>query len=192
MEKATKEVVSNLAGEVRFSGIVSEEKTDRQGNITRIAQRGGLIWVCAGEVYNLPPGAEAVVKNGDLVDRNSVLAETRVVTEHGGIVRCRDASAPEGEEELSKAPREVEIITASVILNNARVRAESTGSGSSYTIETGKGQLFSLKATPGTKVANSQVVAELIDDRYRTKTGGLIKYAGVEVQKKGARYQAGL
>ena len=32
---------------------------------------------------------------------------------------------------------------------------------------------------------NGQVVAELIDDHYRTTTGGFLKFAGVEVQKKG-------
>lgn len=37
-----------------------------------------------------------------------------------------------------------------------------------------------MKAAPGTKVINGQVVAELIDDHYRTKTGGILKYAGVE------------
>ncbi|MGH2415802.1 MAG: DNA-directed RNA polymerase subunit beta'', partial [Microcystaceae cyanobacterium] len=50
------------------------------------------------------------------------------------------------------------------------------------------GQRFLLKATPGTKVQNHAIVAELIDDRYRTQTGGLIKYADVEVAK-GSRKQ---
>lgn len=54
-EKATKDVASDLAGEVKFSNLVPEEKRDRQGNTTRIAPRGGLIWVLSGEVYNLPP-----------------------------------------------------------------------------------------------------------------------------------------
>jgi len=35
---------------------VPEEKTDRKGNTTRIAQRGGLLWILSGEVYNLPTG----------------------------------------------------------------------------------------------------------------------------------------
>lgn len=61
-EKASKDVTSDLSGEVLFEGLVQEEKTDRQGNMTRLAQRGGLIWVLSGEVYNLPPGAEPVVK----------------------------------------------------------------------------------------------------------------------------------
>ncbi len=181
-ERATKDVASDLAGEVRFAEVVPEEKKDRQGNTTRIAQRGGLIWVLSGEVYNLPPAAEPVVKNGDRVDVNSVLAETRLVTENGGVVRL-----PEDDE--SKGGREVEIVTSSVLLDQARVYVEAPQGREQYFIETGNGQRFSLIATPGTKVMNNQVVAELIDDRYHTQTGGIIKYSGVEVAKKGKAKQ---
>jgi DNA-directed RNA polymerase subunit beta' len=177
-EKATKDVASDLAGEVRFSDIVPEEKKDRQGNTTRIAQRGGLIWILSGEVYNLLPGAEPVVKNGDRVETNSILAETKLITEHGGTVRIP-------QETNSKGTREVEIITASVLLDQARVYAESYQGREHYFIETQQNQRFSLIAAPGTKVANNQVVAELIDDRYRTQTGGIIKYSGVDVAKRG-------
>jgi DNA-directed RNA polymerase subunit beta' len=177
-EKATKDVASDLAGEVKFSDLAPEEKKDRQGNTTRIAQRGGLIWILSGEVYNLPPGAEPVVKNGDRVETSSILAETKLITEHGGIVRI----PPESE---SKGGREVEIITASVLLGEARVYAESYQGREHYFIETQHNQRFSLIATPGTKVANNQVVAELIDNRYHTQTGGIIKYSGIEVAKRG-------
>lgn len=181
-EKATKDVASDLAGEVRFADIVPEEKKDRQGNTTRIAQRGGLIWILSGEVYNLPPSAEPSVKNGDRVEVGSVLAETKLVTEHGGVVRLPQES--EG-----KAGREVEIITASVLLDQARVRLDSSQRGDQYIIETTHHQRFFLKATPGTKVVNHQVVAELDDHSYRTQTGGIIKYSGVEVSKKGKAKQ---
>ncbi|GAB4132089.1 MAG: hypothetical protein Fur0046_01570 [Cyanobacteria bacterium J069] len=177
-EKASKDVASDLAGEVKFADLVPEEKRDRQGNITRIAQRGGLIWVLSGEVYNLPPGAEPVVKNGDRVEANSILAKTKLVTENGGTVRLPQ----DGE---GKAGREVEIITASVLLNQARVIAESQQGREHYIIETPHNQRFSLIATPGTKVVNKQVVAELIDDRYHTQTGGIIKFSGIELEKRG-------
>jgi DNA-directed RNA polymerase subunit beta' len=114
-EKAAKDVAGDLAGEVLFAGLVPEEKTDRQGNTTRIAQQGGLIWILSGEVYNLPPGAEPVVKNGDAVQPGSVLAETKLVTANGGVVR------------LTPGKREIDIITASVLLDEALVRVESTG-----------------------------------------------------------------
>ncbi len=176
-ERKTKDVSSDLAGEVVFADLVSEEKTDRQGNKTRTASRGGLIWVLSGDVYNLPPGAEPVVKNGDQVEPGTVLAETKLVSLHGGVVRH-----VEGE-------REIEIITASVQLDQAKVRMESTGGREQYVIYTANNQRFLLKATPATKVQNNQVVAELIDERYRTNTGGIIKYAGVEVAKRGKAKQ---
>ena len=46
-EKVTKEVASDLAGELKFAQLVQEEKVDKQGTTTRIAQRGGLIWILA-------------------------------------------------------------------------------------------------------------------------------------------------
>lgn len=181
-EKATKDVPSDLAGEARFTDLIPEEKRDRQGNTTRIAPRGGLIWILSGEVYNLPPGAEPIVKNGDRISANDVLAETKLVTEHGGIVRLPE----QGE---GKGGREVEIITASVLLDTAEVEIESHQGREHYIIQTQHNQRFSLKATPGTKVQNNQVVAELIDDHYRTHTGGILKFSGVEVAKRGKAKQ---
>jgi DNA-directed RNA polymerase subunit beta' len=182
-EKATKDVASDLAGEVKFADVVPEEKTDRQGNTTTTAAQGGLIWILSGEVYNLPPGAEPVVSNSDRVSVGSILAETRLNTTHGGVVRLPETSGS------VKGTREIEIITASVVLDTASVRIEHSQGHDQYLIETNNHQLFSLLATPGTKVQNTQVVAELISDQYRTTTGGLLKYAGVEVAKKGKAKQ---
>jgi len=98
---------------------VPEEKTDRQGNTTRIAQRGGLLWILSGEVYNLPTGAEPVVSNGDKVQVGDVLAETKLVSTNGGLVR------------LAPNSREIDIVTASVSLDQAEVKVESRPVGNS-------------------------------------------------------------
>ena len=170
-EKVTKEVASDLAGELKFAQLVQEEKVDKQGTTTRIAQRGGLIWILEGEVYNLPPGAEPTVRNGTTINMNSVLAETKLVTEHGGLVRIPSAplyslaeqtdtnildqetqgSTTDELEESTTAtsaqlpvlteaqddlPREIEVITASVQLDQARVRLESVANRDQYIIET--------------------------------------------------------
>ncbi|MDR9402389.1 MAG: DNA-directed RNA polymerase subunit beta' [Halothece sp. Uz-M2-17] len=172
-EKATKDVSSDLAGEVEFQDLIPEEKTDRQGNMTRTAQRGGLLWVLSGEVYNLLPGAEPVVKNGSQVQPGDILAETKLVTSKGGVVR------------LGSGKREIEIITASVQLDQAQIRRSSIGSGEQYVIYSANNQRFALKTTPGSKVRHGDVIAELMDDTYHTETGGIVKYAGVEVEKRG-------
>ena len=63
VEKATKDVICDLAGQVRYEeAIQPKEVTDRQGNITLKAQRLGRMWVLAGDVYNLPPNAQPVVE----------------------------------------------------------------------------------------------------------------------------------
>ncbi|MCX5980544.1 MAG: DNA-directed RNA polymerase subunit beta'' [Nostocales cyanobacterium LacPavin_0920_SED1_MAG_38_18] len=182
-EKAVKDVATDLAGEVKFADVVAEQKTDRQGNTTVTASRGGLIWILSGDVYNLLPGAELVVKNGDAIATNGVLAETKLTTVHGGVVRLPEAIP-------GKATREIEIITASVVLDQAAVTIQSSQGRNNYLITTTNPQNgaiseFNLRATPGAKVQNGQVVAELIDDQYRTTTGGLLKFGEVEVQKKG-------
>lgn len=170
-EKAAKDVTSDLAGEVLFADLVPEDKKDRQGNTTRIAQRPGLLWVLSGEVYNLLPGAEALVKNGDKVKPGDILAQTRLSAANGGVVRMIPDS------------REIEIVTASVSLDQAKVKVESDGGREQYIVYTSDDRKFLLKATPGTKVQNNQIVAELIDDRYRTDTGGIIKYGGISIGK---------
>jgi DNA-directed RNA polymerase subunit beta' len=195
-EKATKALNTDLAGEVFFSELTIEEKKDRQGNTNYIARgERGRIWVLGGEVYNLPPGAEPVVKNGDRIDIDGVLAETRLITEHGGVVRFTQEEAranPESNQDEVLQNREIEIITASVVLDQAKVITEISQGREHYILETKGGQQFSLKAAPGTKVINNQVVAELIDDTYHTKSGGIIKYAGVEVAKRGKAAKQGL
>lgn len=108
-EKAAKDVTSDLAGEVLFANLMPEDKKDRQGNTTRVAQRSGLLWILSGEVYNLLPGAEPVVKNGDRIEPGSILAQTRLTSVNGGVVRMIPNS------------REIEIVTASVSLDRARV-----------------------------------------------------------------------
>ena len=174
-EKATKDVTSNLAGEVLFASLIPDEKTDRQGNTTKVAKSSGLLWVLSGEVYNLLPGAEPVVQNEDQVNPGDILAQTKLVSSNGGVVRMVSNS------------REIEIITASVLLDRSEVKVESDSGRESYIISTAEGQNFLLKTTPGTKVQNLQVVAELIDDRYETETGGIIKYGGVEIGKGGRK-----
>ncbi len=183
-ERATKDVATDLSGEVLYVDIIEEEKRDRQGNTTRIARTGGLVWILAGEVYNLPPTSEPVVKNGQVVQAGDVLLQTSTRTERGGTVRLNlDAEALAS----GALPREVEIITAQICLDQARVIANNDrpGSGATvqYTIVTDRGEQFALLCAPGTKVVNNQVVAELIDDSYRTATGGILKYAGVEVKR---------
>jgi DNA-directed RNA polymerase subunit beta' len=176
VEKATKDVICDLAGQVRYEDAIQpREVTDRQGNITLKAQRLGRMWVFSGDVYNLPPNALPVVEGNRAVTTGEVLAESRLVSEYGGAVRLRESAGDS---------REVQIVTASLTLKDCKLVGESTHSGEIWHLE-GKDNLrYLLKTQPGSKIASGEVIAELADDRFRTQTGGTVRYApGLAIRK---------
>jgi len=117
VEKATKDVICDLAGQVRYDKVIQpKEVTDRQGNITLKAQRLGRLWVLAGDVYNLPPNARPVISSGKSVDEGTVLAEASQSSEFGGQVRLRESVGDS---------REVQIVTTSMSLSNFNLIEES-------------------------------------------------------------------
>lgn len=191
-EKATKDIKSDLPGQVIYDGFDSDEKRDRQGNITRTATRSGTIWVLGGEVYNLPSGSKCEVKTGDSVKIGQVLAETMVVSEHGGEVRIPESLKTEklktGKETIEKvvAGKELTIIIASITPDNAEL--EATKKEQLWNVKKGKGktaesETYIIKSPEGTFVENGSVIAELIDDSCHVPTSGEIVYDDIEVDE---------
>ena len=176
VEKATKDVICDLAGQVRYEeAIQPREVTDRQGNITLKAQRLGRMWVFSGDVYNLPPNALPVVKGEKPVKTGEVLAESRLVSEYGGAVRLRESAGDS---------REVQIVTASLTLKDCKLVGESTHSGEIWHLEGKDNIRYRLNTAPGSKIGTGEVIAELADDRFRTQTGGIVKFApGLAIKK---------
>ena len=176
IEKATKDVICDLAGQVRYEDAIQpKEVTDRQGNITLKAQRLGRMWVFSGDVYNLPPNALPVVGGNKAVTTGEVLAESRLVSEYGGAVRLRDSAGDS---------REGQIVTASLTLKDCKLVGESTHSGEIWHLEGKDNIRYRLNTAPGSKIANGEVIAELADDRFRTQSGGTVKFApGLAIKK---------
>jgi DNA-directed RNA polymerase subunit beta' len=176
VEKATKDVICDLAGQVRYEDAIQpKEVTDRQGNITLKAQRLGRLWVFSGDVYNLPPNALPVVKGQKPVHTGEVLAESRLVSEYGGAVRLRESAGDS---------REVQIVTASLTLKDCKLVGESTHSGEIWHLEGKDNIRYRLNTAPGSKIGTGEVIAELADDRFRTQTGGMVKFApGLSIKK---------
>ena len=176
VEKATKDVICDLAGQVRYEALIQpKEVTDRQGNITLKAQRLGRLWVLAGDVYNLPPNAKPVVSAGKNVEEGAILAEASQSSEFGGEVRLRESIGDS---------REVQIVTTSMMLSNFQLIEEATHSGQTFQLESSDGTSYRLNTAPGSKISSGEVIADLADERFRTKTGGLVKYApGLSVKK---------
>jgi len=173
-ERMTKDLSGMISGEVYFSDLSVEEKIDRQGNVTLTSSRGGLLWILAGDVYNIPTNADIVVEQESHVKKGDILATTEIVSDYGGTVRV-----------LLNSTEEINIITASASVDNAfiHLNTDVLHPDSPYILELENGKKFLIHCSPGNKVTNSQTIAELIDDSYYTSTGGFIKYPNSDSSK---------
>nr|YP_009420293.1 RNA polymerase beta'' subunit [Cryptomonas curvata]ASO75781.1 RNA polymerase beta'' subunit [Cryptomonas curvata] len=172
-ERVTKDLSTNISGEVYFSDLLVEEKIDRQGNITLTTSQGGLLWILAGDVYNIPTNAEINVRIGQDINVNDVLATTEIISDYGGTVRLS-----------SNITDEIQIITASTSLEDSYVVSiNTTNMESPYFLKLNNDKQFLLHCSPGNKLTNSQILAELIDNSYNTCTGGFVKYSDPDACK---------
>lgn len=183
-EKATKDITSDLSGEVLFEDFIADEKKDRQGNISRTANKNGIIWVLGGDVYNLPGGSKVLVKDEQKLSKGDKLAETLTISEHGGEVRVsEDLIIEEVQFEGKKIKKivkgkELTIVIASLIPSNATF--EQTKKEQIWTVDA-TGEKYIVKAPVDTTVENGMIVAELIDDECSVPSSGEIRYVDVEV-----------
>lgn len=183
-EKATKDITSDLSGEVLFEDFIADEKKDRQGNISRTANKNGIVWVLGGDVYNLPGGSKVLVKDEQKLSKGDKLAETLTISEHGGEVRVGEELVIEEVQFEGKKikkivqGKELTIVIASLIPSNATF--ELTKKEQLWTVDK-TGEKYIVKAPIDTTVENGMIIAELIDDECSVPSSGEIRYVDVEV-----------
>lgn len=183
-EKATKDITSDLSGEVLFEDFIADERKDRQGNISRTANKNGIVWVLGGDVYNLPGGSKVLVKDGQKLSKGDKLAETMTVSEHGGEVRVgEDLVIEEVQFEGKKIKKivqgkELTIVIASLAPSNAKF--EPTKKEQLWIVDE-TGEKYIVKSPVDTTVENGMIIAELVDDECSVKSSGEIRYVDVEV-----------
>ena len=193
-EKATKDITSDLSGEVRFEDFVADEKKDRQGNVSRTANKNGIIWVLGGDVYNLPGGSKILVQDKQKIKTGEKLAEINISSEHGGEVRVNDSLKIEEVKFEGKkikkivSGKELTIVIASIIPANATF--ESTKKEQIWTVEE-TGEKYIVKSPIDTVVENGMIIAELIDDEHTVTSSGEIRYNGIEVDENQIITKAG-
>jgi DNA-directed RNA polymerase subunit beta' len=174
-ERVTKDLSTEISGQVYFADLSAEEKTDRQGNSIIATAQGGLLWILSGDVYTVPSLSEIVLQELNWVKKNDVIAINQVTSDYGGIVRLHNFYKSESDD--------IEIVTASVTLDNAIIKPNThiVNSDLPYCIEMDDKDTFLMQCSPGNKISNSQIIAELIDSAYTTATGGIIKYSNLKL-----------
>ena len=188
-EKASKDITANISGRISFQHFQTDEKRDRQGNISRTSNRSGIIWVLEGDVYNLPSGAHVVVKDGQEVSAQDVLAEITISTEHGGEVRfgadLETEQVKQGKKTLTRLVKgkEINVVIASVGAGSG-AKLEATKQGTSWKLAKSK-EAYTIKVVNDEFVENGKIIAELVDDGINSVTsGGEIIYDGVETDDR--------
>jgi len=185
-EKALKDITSDISGEVVFQDFIADERKDRQGNISRIANKQGIVWVLGGDVYALPAGSKVLVEDGQKIKKGEKLAETLIISEHGGEVRVGDSLEIQDVKFEGKkikkivSGKELTIVIASIQAKNAVF--EQTKKEQIWTVPT-TGEKYIVKSPVDTTVENGMIIAELIDDTYKVESSGEIRYNGLEVDE---------
>lgn len=185
-EKAAMDITSDLSGEVVYQGFTTDEKKDRQGNISRTANRSGIVWVLGGDVYNLPGGSKILVKDAQKIKQGEKLAETLTICEHGGEVRVgEDLVIEDAKFEGKKikkivSGKELTIVIASIMPSNATF--EQTKKEQLWTVDK-TGEKYIVKSPVDTTVENGMIIAELLSEDCSVSSSGEIKYIDVEVDE---------
>lgn len=193
-EKATKDITTDISGEVVFEDFKADEKKDRQGNVLRTTNKQGIVWVLGGDVYTLPGGSKVLVKDGQKISKGEKLAETLTICEHGGEVRVGDDLAVEEAKFDGKKikkivqGKELTIVIASLQPENASF--EQTKKEQLWTVDK-TGEKYIVKAPVDTTVENGMIIAELIDDDCTVSSSGEIRYVDVEVDENQIITKAG-
>ena len=183
-EKATKDINADMSGMVLFEDFVADEKKDRQGNISRTANKNGIVWIIGGDVYNLPGGSKVLVSDEQKVKAGDKLAETIMISEHGGEVRYSEDLVVEtvksGKNKINKIVQGKEITIVIASLTPANASFEQTKKEQLWTVKK-SGEKYIVKAPIDTTVENGMIIAELIDDECSVSSSGEIKYVDIEV-----------
>ena len=183
-EKATKDINSDMPGMVLFEDFIADEKKDRQGNISRTANKNGIVWIIGGDVYNLPGGSKVLVEDEQKVKAGDKLAETLMISEHGGEVRYAEDLEVEtiksGKNKINKIIKGKEITIVIASLTPANAKFEQTKKEQLWTVKK-TGEKYIVKAPIDTTVENGMILAELVDDECAVSSSGEIRYIDVEV-----------
>nr|YP_009511669.1 RNA polymerase b''-subunit [Melanthalia intermedia]AXI97546.1 RNA polymerase b''-subunit [Melanthalia intermedia] len=179
-ERAQKAVLADFSGSVYLMNLLfGEIKNDQK--MFRNVTKGGIIWILSGQVYRMPNDAHIVVRQGDPISENSLLASTHFTAPYSGQVKITS--------QKEEAVKNVLIVTSSKTFTNIKVDIRLYDGYKNYILVTEHQDHFILKARPNKNIVDNQLIADLITNIYRTTTGGIIKYLDLSVSSKKTDYE---
>ena len=167
LEQDTRDIYTEVSGEVFLQNLQTKEVVDTTGSAKLITNTSGLLWVLYGERYVLPDAAVLNVDLGQNIHPRETLASQKIINKYGGITNFDNLD--------SKG--EIQIINSSVTVENAIIQNTEVAHPIFKISHEGSEKLFQLNVKRGELLSHGQTVARLIDSQYSTQTGGVVYYS---------------
>jgi len=173
-EKAQKIVVADFSGSIHFID-VSQKLNDIQSIKDNI-----VVWLLSGKVYDIPSENQLIIQNDQKIKNNTLLASNKLFSNYSGhifLVKKSNSS------NISK----LLLIVSSKLYTNIKIFITIYEDYKRYILELENKDKFLLKCKPNAKIHDQQIIADMISDAYKTKTGGIIKYLDLSIIKNASK-----
>nr|QCI08644.1 RNA polymerase b'-subunit [Sphondylothamnion multifidum] len=171
-EKAQKNIIADFSGSIHMDKFISDIESKKNSSINQ----NMIIWVLSGQVYNIPNDTNLMVTNSQVIQKNSLIARTKLVSKYKGLVHL----IKDSNKQLSQ---KILLISSSKSFENCKVLIDDNQDYKNYILEIANKDKFILKNFFNKSINNNQIIADLVSNAYRTKTGGIIKYLDLVIVK---------
>jgi DNA-directed RNA polymerase subunit beta' len=164
LEEDKKEIYTEVSGEAFFPNLEAEKIIDKQGTAITVSKKSGLIWVLFGERYSLPRFTTLKTRLGESISPNHIVANRKIVNNYSGIIS------------FDKINQDIRIKNFSFTLRNSLLKSTIIKNQTIWILNTDNGKKLQLQVEPNKALHHGQTIAVLLDNSYKTKTGGILTY----------------
>lgn len=172
-EKAQKIIIADFSGTIYFSDMTFNKSINSS---TSYIKQNVIIWLLSGSVYNIPREIQLTIRNGQNIKKDSLLACHELFSKYNGYIYLIKKS------NLSIISKLL-LVTSSKLYLNIKVFVDVYEDYKPYILELENKERFILQCKPNSKIIDNQIIANMISDAYKTKTGGIIKYLDLSITK---------
>jgi DNA-directed RNA polymerase subunit beta' len=176
LEQGSKNIYTEVSGEIFFQNIDIAQTFDKQGSITEIAKKAGIVWVLNGENASLPKTSLVNIEIGHNILPAENIADQNIFNKQFGIVKL----------DSSTGTSSVKILNFSLMLKNSQVTSKEKENHLLTLKSHDVNKKFELSVKNKDYLTDGQIIATLKENSYTTKTGGIVCYdtAGKIANKK--------
>ena len=165
LEEDQKDIYTEVSGEVFLQNIKLQESIGAEGAVKKTSKNTGLIWVLYGDKYILQGSPKLDVQIGQKINMGDTIANQKIRNQYPGIVH------------IDKEKEIIEVINSSIVIENGVV-STSPGKKDLLTLTMDNTEkVFELNIQQNETLTHGQTIACLVEDNYRTDTGGIIYYS---------------